>query len=354
MPSRIAGPGHRISSNPFPLLALASALVLGTATPSTSATTWLPSGPELIDRKFPSSWCPYELVSFTALDTEAVLVFEAENLDPFASPYHHRLDNLMVISRAAWDAFAAVPVWLNGSCNCFGDDPQETFFYDQFLASPGADPAQIVYFELFDVDPTTAPDTPWVLGSGATFVAPANESAPGSPYDFADIDPTSGSLALDLGEGVDATVTASVRIEGMVPDTEYVVAGWWSVVFGGSCTEVDAPLTVDVVGEDPTSVPGSSFPTSANVRIESAWPNPFTERTTLGLRVPAGESGSLQVYDVAGRLVRTFDLRAIDTDARIVVWDGRDAEGRAVASGTYHLRLTTPSERHRARLVLVR
>ena len=43
-------------------------------------------------------------------------------------------------------------------------------------------------------------------------------------------------------------------------------------------------------------------------------------------------SGELAIYDVTGRMVRSFPL---SRETRSITWDGTDASGETVASGTY-------------------
>jgi hypothetical protein len=61
------------------------------------------------------------------------------------------------------------------------------------------------------------------------------------------------------------------------------------------------------------------------------YPNPFNAKTLISLD---GEvhAGNLAIYDVTGRMVRSFPL---DENTRSVTWDGADASGQPVASGTY-------------------
>jgi flagellar hook assembly protein FlgD len=47
----------------------------------------------------------------------------------------------------------------------------------------------------------------------------------------------------------------------------------------------------------------------------------------------------LDVYDVAGRHVRTLVRRTVTVGEHRVTWNGRDDAGRAVASGVYLVRL---------------
>ena len=72
------------------------------------------------------------------------------------------------------------------------------------------------------------------------------------------------------------------------------------------------------------------------------YPNPMVDETAMRFVLPrnaggerGGTSYSLQIYDAAGRLVRTVDHGTASTEARTVAWDARDDRGRRVASGTY-------------------
>ena len=47
----------------------------------------------------------------------------------------------------------------------------------------------------------------------------------------------------------------------------------------------------------------------------------------------------LRVYDISGRLVQVLEDSEIEAGRHTAVWDGRDREGRSVASGVYFCRL---------------
>ena len=74
----------------------------------------------------------------------------------------------------------------------------------------------------------------------------------------------------------------------------------------------------------------------AEARILAVSPNPFRSETGITFELPAGASGELRIYDVAGRLVTSLAAATSPT-----VWDGRDARGVDVASGIYFARLET-------------
>ena len=70
-------------------------------------------------------------------------------------------------------------------------------------------------------------------------------------------------------------------------------------------------------------------------------PNPFNPTTKISFALPEDAHVHLLVYDVRGRLVNVLlegDQTAGPYD---VVWNGTDAAGAPVASGTYFARLET-------------
>lgn len=69
-------------------------------------------------------------------------------------------------------------------------------------------------------------------------------------------------------------------------------------------------------------------------------PNPFNPRTTIAFDLPKQESVSLRIFDVSGRLVRVLVDGDVTPGGRHESrWNGRDDDGRRVASGTYFYRL---------------
>ena len=66
------------------------------------------------------------------------------------------------------------------------------------------------------------------------------------------------------------------------------------------------------------------------------YPNPFNPATTIEFYLPIDKKVSLIIYDVSGReVIRLIDEQELPKGRHKVVWDGRDKNGRAVASGTY-------------------
>ena len=89
------------------------------------------------------------------------------------------------------------------------------------------------------------------------------------------------------------------------------------------------------------------------------YPNPFNPETWIPYQLSEDSSVSVSIYDTTGKLVRTLSLGFqpagfYNSRERAAYWDGRNALGERVASGTYFYQLTTPTFQQTRRLVIVK
>lgn len=63
---------------------------------------------------------------------------------------------------------------------------------------------------------------------------------------------------------------------------------------------------------------------------------------------------SVEIFDVAGRLVRGLMLGELAGGRQIVRWDGRDGQGGKVGSGLYLIRVRSGSEQVVKKVVAIR
>ncbi|MBU1951100.1 MAG: metallophosphoesterase [Candidatus Eisenbacteria bacterium] len=83
-------------------------------------------------------------------------------------------------------------------------------------------------------------------------------------------------------------------------------------------------------------------------------PNPFHPRTSFKYSLPDQEGIRLSVYDLSGReIVRLVD-RIVDGGEHVVVWDGRDRQGRPAADGIYFARLKSKDRTLSRKMILSR
>lgn len=91
-------------------------------------------------------------------------------------------------------------------------------------------------------------------------------------------------------------------------------------------------------------------PPATRLVLGSPRPNPSSERVRFDL--PAGMPASrLLIYDAAGRLVRQLPISA---GAEGLLWNGRDEQGRAVASGNYIARMDGAHNSEAQRILILR
>ena len=97
--------------------------------------------------------------------------------------------------------------------------------------------------------------------------------------------------------------------------------------------------TVQVYGSGDTGTATEEDIARTLHRLFQNYPNPFHEATTIGYEVEQAGPVTITVYDILGRAVRMLVDEAQPVGTYHIAWDGRDAGGRAVASGTYFYRL---------------
>jgi hypothetical protein len=83
-------------------------------------------------------------------------------------------------------------------------------------------------------------------------------------------------------------------------------------------------------------------------------PNPFNPRTTLSFELPKDGHARLEIFDAQGRRVRLLMDSAVAAGRHQVDWDGRDGDGRELASGVYIYRLEAGDYRRAMRMTLIR
>ncbi len=89
-------------------------------------------------------------------------------------------------------------------------------------------------------------------------------------------------------------------------------------------------------------------------RLAGARPNPFNPRASIAFELPTAGPARLTVYSLDGRRVAELARGELPAGRHEVVWDGRDARGEPVASGSYVCRLTAGGATDALRLTLIR
>ena len=89
-------------------------------------------------------------------------------------------------------------------------------------------------------------------------------------------------------------------------------------------------------------------------RLEQNHPNPFNPETMIGFSVRGRGDVELAIYNLAGQRARTLLSAVLEAGKHSVRWDGRDDDGRKLASGVYVYRLRAGEQVGTRRLLLLK
>ena len=189
-------------------------------------------------------------------------------------------------------------------------------------------------------------------------------------------DPISGGMVLDLSGGpLPYTDSDSFDTDGGVVTFEATASAWGVRIEGGGRRAVfnsfpfeNVPLSAAApdnqkalarriiewfeapagVGDDPELAAGEA-------RLKQKSPNPFNPSNTIRFAVPDGGARvTVDVYSIGGRRVRSLLSRELAPGPHAVTWDGRDDEGREVASGLYFARYSADGQTSERKMTLLR
>ena len=80
-------------------------------------------------------------------------------------------------------------------------------------------------------------------------------------------------------------------------------------------------------------------------QLLSITPNPFSKLTNISLGIEhSAQSIELKIFDVTGRLVKSFGSLPSAQSPMQITWDGADDHGRRVSSGSYIVHIETDRE----------
>ncbi|MBI9113206.1 T9SS type A sorting domain-containing protein, partial [Maridesulfovibrio ferrireducens] len=98
-------------------------------------------------------------------------------------------------------------------------------------------------------------------------------------------------------------------------------------------SEMFGPVTVKISDQEDHDIEEILLGT----QLFSNYPNPFNPSTTISFSVAEPQVVTIDVYNVKGQLVQRVFNSKVDTPniKQNVVWNGKDADGRNVASGIY-------------------
>lgn len=86
----------------------------------------------------------------------------------------------------------------------------------------------------------------------------------------------------------------------------------------------------------------------------SCYPNPFSNRLTIEIKVEHSYSDSkIEIFDIKGNLVRTFEVPGLVSNNYTISWDGKDYSGNMIKPGIYIVRVQAGGNTYTQRVVKI-
>ena len=114
------------------------------------------------------------------------------------------------------------------------------------------------------------------------------------------------------------------------------------------------PNGASIVFDGETGVTEGEDEIGAVTALAGSFPNPFSDSATVAFSLGERARVGISVYDVSGRLVAVLIDEEMPPGSQAVRWDGRDARGNDVSSGTYFARMTAGGSHFETKMILTR
>ena len=198
----------------------------------------------------------------------------------------------------------------------------------------------------------------WAFPEGTTLVpgthlvvwADEDEDKDGLHADFKLSSRGEGVYLIDT-DGRGNAILDAVLFEEQETDLSYgrLPDGTGSFQSIASPTPSAANLLITAVAEEQTEALPSAF------SLEQNFPNPFNSGTLIRFSIPEGVARvELEIFNLAGQRVISLARGEYLSGVYEIHWDGRDRNGRELASGAYLYRLRTGTQVETHRMLLLR
>ena len=145
-------------------------------------------------------------------------------------------------------------------------------------------------------------------------------------------------------DGTQAYVTSSFSNEIHIVDAmREEVVGHYAAGQNPRGIALAQPVWPTAIGQQPT-----------RFALAPAFPNPFNGSTQITYTLAAGTLVELRVHNALGQAVRTLLRQHRDVGTHQIHWDGKDDQGRALASGTYLLIMRAGATSQATKMLLLR
>ncbi len=173
------------------------------------------------------------------------------------------------------------------------------------------------------------------------------QNAGGTPANY--IASWDGASWSAIGSGLDNRVHALGSYNGyLIAGGRFTTTGdGYVALWDGADWRAVSDVALGIDGAGGTGLP-------EGFALDQNYPNPFNPSTVIDFTLPHRAEVSIDILNVTGQRVRTLLDRSFAAGTHSVTWDGTDASGRRVASGTYFYRLTVEDRTSARKMLLLK
>lgn len=160
-------------------------------------------------------------------------------------------------------------------------------------------------------------------------------------------EPVPGAISYRVQVASDPTFKTMVAEAGNLLKTGFPLtkapagsALYWRVMAEHSASPSDWSTPWVFTTMATTSLEGAIAGESIELSI---FPNPMRVSTTIAYRLPEAGSATVEIFDPAGRRIRSLARGRHEAGPHMRVWDATDDQGVAVGTGIYLVRVTAPA-----------
>ena len=127
----------------------------------------------------------------------------------------------------------------------------------------------------------------------------------------------------------------------------------YAIVYGATLADLQDATDAANVLYSPVAPVTAEVPVKV-LHLGANHPNPFNPATTFDYALAADGRVVIEVFDLAGRRVRTLVDEPRAAGKYTATWDGKDDAGERTASGTYFCRMTSGGHVASSKMTLVK
>ena len=116
------------------------------------------------------------------------------------------------------------------------------------------------------------------------------------------------------------------------------------MLFRSDNVEIDAPTSTNNENNEVVAISS----------LEGNYPNPFNPETTIAFSTKENGNISLDIYNIRGQKVRTLLNETKQAGKHTVVWNGKDDNGKNVASGVFFYRMKSGKFSSTKKMILMK